>query len=83
MKGQALIFLLFLVTVAVAVTLFFGFIKSIQATFKAAPSLPTSVLSDEARRDQRDRMDDIQRRQKDLMQNQKQRIEDMKRMSQR
>jgi hypothetical protein len=83
MKGQALVFLLFLFAIAVGVTLFFGLIKNIQASFKAAPRLPTTVLSDETRRDQRDRMDDIQRRQKDLMRDQKQRMEDMKRMTQR
>lgn len=82
MKGQTLGILLFLVVTMVVMALFFGVINSIKASFKSAPK-PPAILSIQDRQDQRDRVEDIQRRQKELMANQKQRMEDMRRMQQR
>ncbi len=67
-----------IVALLVAVALFLGFVTTIKKSLKT-PVPKSSIDSSALRREQKQRMDDIQRRQKELMENQKQRMRDMQR----
>jgi hypothetical protein len=69
------------VSLAIASSLFFGFVSIAKKSMK--PAQHSTIDSDRMLSDQKQHMDDIERRQKDLMRQQKQKMEDMKRMQHR
>ena len=72
-------FILTVVGLAVGASVFFGVIAIAKKSFHTPPQ-EHLVDSTQMLRDQRDHIEDIQRRQKDLMRDQQQKIRDLQRM---
>ena len=72
--------LLFFVAIIVICLIFFGFISTVQKSFKKVPTYQ-SPLSDKAGRKLKDRIDAVNDQQDLLMEQQKEKINDLKRQS--